>query len=146
MTDHSLGTLVLRPSGKRSLLLLAYGLPLIINGAFRIGDGHHLSGGFALAGGLALAALAMSFVLPGGQSLRLAPEGLEIRSLFLRRRFRWSDVSDFRVGRFGAMLFDAPSSSGARKVRGVSAPGFTRFRAEELARHLNEWRSHAMQP
>jgi hypothetical protein len=47
------------------------------------------------------ALLGAIILLPGANSLRLDETGFEIEHFFRRKRFRWSDVSDFEVRRVG---------------------------------------------
>jgi hypothetical protein len=70
----------------------------------RSGDGlRRTIWGFA---GLTFSGLSASFsalmLLPGAGYLRLEPEGFTVCSLFRRRFFRWSSISEFGVMRIGA--------------------------------------------
>ena len=89
-------------------------------------------------------------------SLRLSTDGLEVISLFRRRKYRWSDVREFRTQKLGPLecvvirlgdvtpLVASPAYS-AVPWHGVeeAIPDTYGMTAEELARRLNDWREQA---
>ena len=91
--------------------------------------------------------------LPSAASLRLDPEGFEVRSLGRVRRTRWQDVSAFRIASIqGTKMIGieyAPDYEGQKSERNFASmiSGGTEGAiadqydapAEEIAKTLNEW-------
>lgn len=144
---------VLRPSRRRTAGLVALCLLFVALGSALIAAGNGLVGGIAvLFFGLGAAVLGTN-LLPGAAELRLDREGLEVRSLFRSRRFRWSDVHGFRpvtIPPAHSAVVGFDFSPGARpagaslasSLAGVEGalPNTYGLSAAELATLLEQWR------
>lgn len=148
-------TLVLRPSRKRWLLLLAISLAFTAGGVRVALDGG-IVGWFGLVFFALCSVVAVVSLLPSSAYLRLTRDDFEVRSLFRSQRVRWTDVKAFRPGRIGVnamVLYDfAPSYAEGRRMRAVSSaiggaegalPDSYGRSVADLARLLEEWRVRA---
>jgi hypothetical protein len=102
------------------------------------------------------AVLGAIMLLPGANSLRLDENCFEIEHFFRRKKFRWSDVSDFEVRRVGEfngeiVAFDTTEShlglweriNGAMIGKKRYLPNTYGMTAEDLAKLLTAWKKSA---
>ncbi|HYL74118.1 MAG TPA: hypothetical protein VEU96_07910 [Bryobacteraceae bacterium] len=148
------GILVLRPSKRKALLLLAISLGFTVVGVLMIREGDGFDGWLvAVVFGLGLG-VALVNLWPGASYLKLTARGMECRSLFRRWFYAWDTVSEFGVARITywkkMVVFNSSGSSHPR-LRAVNRafvgttdglPETYGMKAEELADLLNEWRRY----
>lgn len=155
MSSETPDTLLLRPSRKKLLLLLAISL-VFTAGGVRVALDGGIVGWFGLVFFALCSVVAVVSLLPNSAYLRLTRDDFEVRSLFRSQRLRWKDVKAFRPGRIGAkamVLYDfAPSYAGGRRMRAVSSaiagtegalPDSYGLSVADLARLLEAWRVRA---
>jgi hypothetical protein len=142
---------VLRPSKRKELALLAVSLGFAVLGAFAAASGEAIGWAALVFFGLC-AVVAVVTLLPGASYLRLEPEGFVMCSLYRADRLRrWDEVTGFHVYSTpgGAQVgFDfspgarPPGSGLARGLAGVDGglPNTYGLKAEELAELLSLWR------
>ena len=148
-------TTVYRPDRKQQVRLICGSTGLAILGGLMFWY-EWPGGGWILLLFAACAVLGLLQCSTDCSILRLTAEGLEVVSLFRRRKYRWSDVREFRAQKLGSLecvvirLGDAPPSipSPAYSVppwRGLeeAIPDTYGMTAEELARRLNTWREQS---
>lgn len=148
--------MTLRPKPWQAVLLLVVGCCLVAGGVFTVAHGYRLYGWMAIVFFGIGVVFACAMFLPGGNSLRLTPEGMEIYSLFRKTSVRWADVREFSLVSIPVTLrtlvgwnFVAtyPKDRISRKtssfLAGVEAalPNSFGMSAESLCSLLNEWRS-----
>ena len=106
-------------------------------------------GGILVAGGFGLATAAFAvLLLPRRGYLSLTPDHLTVCSFYRTRRYRWSDVLSFGVGRFGLQKIVAVrlSPDKNRHAEETSSghedalPDTYGLPAEQLAVLLDDWR------
>jgi hypothetical protein len=150
------GILVLHPSKRKVLLLLAICLSFTAVGVAMILEGEGLSGWFVTAFfGLGLA-VSLATLWPGASYLKLTRKGMECRSLFRRWPFiPWETVGEFDVSKDGSWTmvvfnrFVPARPLLAAFNRGLvgkrdALPDTYGLKAEKLAELLNEWRRRAL--
>jgi len=151
-------TLLLRPSRRKSLLLLAIGVAFTASGVMLVRDGK-TTGWFVLIFFGPCTVIFIGLLLPNAAYLRLTPEGFEVRSLFRTFRQRWSDVASFHASRVGlnamVMIRFAPSYKRQPTARAISTaltggegglPDTYGHSAKDLAALLNAWRARHATP
>jgi hypothetical protein len=145
--------LVLRPSKRKALLLLAISLGFTVVGILMIREGDGFDGWLvAVVFGLGLG-VSLANLWPGASYLKLTPRGMDCCTLFRRWQFiPWEMVSEFGVARASywkkMVVFNRSGSSHPRLTAVSRAflgttdafPETYGLKAEELADLLNEWR------
>jgi hypothetical protein len=101
-------------------------------------------------------AVAVMSLLPGGSWLQLDENGLTISILFRKRKFFWSEVSDFSIFRIRAtnlVVFNVATprpnwiqkrNAGLTGGRNGSLPDTYGLAAADLARIMTEWQNRAL--
>lgn len=92
--------LVLKPSPKRWILLLALSLGFVALGV-AILPTHPTLAWFEIGFFGLCAVLGAMNLLPGASHLRLDADGFEVRTLFRARRFAWADIARFGAAQIG---------------------------------------------
>lgn len=148
--------MTLRPKPWQAVLLLVVGCCLVAGGVFTVAHGYRLYGWMAIVFFGIGVVFACAMFLPGGNSLRLTPEGMEIYSLFRKTSVRWADIREFSLVSVPVTLrtlvgwnFVAsyPRDRISRKtsafLAGVEAalPNSFGMSAESLCALLSEWRN-----
>jgi len=151
------GILVLRPSKRKVLLLLAISLGFTVVGILMIREGDGFDGWLvAVVFGLGLGA-SLANLWPGASYLRLTARGIDCCTLFRRWQFiPWETVSEFGVARMSywkKMVVFNRSGSNRPRLTAVNRafvgttdalPETYGMKAEKLAVLLNEWRRRAL--
>ena len=149
ITNYPPLAMVLRPSWRRSLLLLLVCAGFFAVGVLMIREGKPEAWFAAVVCGV-FTLTALVLILPGAAYLRLAPEGFTICSLYRKSFIRWADVRDFRIviiGHNKMVGFDyAPHDQPAKRSRRFAAaitgaegalPNAYGLKADQLALLMN---------
>ena len=102
------------------------------------------------------AVLGAIMLLPGANSMRLDENGFEVEHFFRKKRYRWSDVSDFAVRSVGQhndelVSFDTVEThrtlweriNGALIGKSGHLPNTYGMPAEDLAKLMTAWKNSA---
>lgn len=123
-------SLVLRPSKKKFVGLLMISAGFVVTGLWLLqnGDISPTLGWVCVAFFGLGTVVGVATLLPGAAYLRLEPEGFTMCSLYRSAFYRWSDVSEFVVGRVGMqsmVMFEYSSQrTDAATLRAVNAALF----------------------
>lgn len=141
--------LLLRPSNRKPVMLLAVSAVLVLGGLRVAANGN--PAGWILTGIFLVSAAVWGLeALPQAHSLLLDPEGLCIKNHFLTSRFRWPDIGEFGVLEHEAIGFISgkttvymtirmPSFSGPGPARRFPLPSHYGLPAGRLAEVLRKW-------
>ncbi|MBO9514267.1 MAG: hypothetical protein J7549_09130 [Variovorax sp.] len=154
MLHYVADSVLLKPSRRKHLLLLAVACAFVAGGVISLHAGHPLAGwlGIVFFGFCALVFAA--YLVPGGNHLRLGAEGFTVRSLFRDWHVAWPDTSEFFVARISgnkSVCWNYSSTYSkytrsriiARGLTGAEAslPDTYGLSADDLAQLLNQWRA-----